>query len=58
MELVKNIIVLLLTLVGIVLISYGFYLAWEPLGFIICGLLFTGFALTIDQPFQRGGGTS
>ncbi|ASN69523.1 hypothetical protein 10S13_59 [uncultured Caudovirales phage] len=58
MELIKNIVVMLLTLIGIVFISYGCYLAWEPLGFIICGLLFTGFALTIDQPFQRGGGTS
>lgn len=58
MEVVKNIVVLLLTLIGIALISYGFSIAWEPLGYIVGGLLLTCFALTIDQPFQRGGGNN
>ena len=58
MEIAKNIIILLLTLIGIILIGYGAYLAWKPLGFIIAGLLVTGFALTLDQPFKGGGGNS
>lgn len=52
----RNILIILLTLVGIALIGYGAYLAWEPLGFILTGLLITGFALTLDQPFKKGGG--
>lgn len=39
MEVVKNIVVLLLTLIGIALISYGFSIAWKPLGYIVGGLL-------------------
>ena len=58
MEIAKNIIILLLTLIGIILIGYGAYLAWKPLGFIVGGLLVTGFALTLDQPFKGGGGNS
>lgn len=55
MELAKNILVILLALLGVISIAYGAYLAWEPLGFIIGGLLVTSLALTIDQPFQKGG---
>lgn len=54
MELAKNILVILLALLGVISIAYGAYLAWEPLGFIIGGLLVTSLALTIDQPFQKG----
>ena len=35
MEIAKNIIILLLTLIGIILIGYGAYLSWKPLGFIV-----------------------
>ncbi|WP_436938621.1 hypothetical protein [Staphylococcus xylosus] len=56
MELAKNILVILLALLGVISIAYGAFLAWEPLGFIIGGLLVTSLALTIDQPFQKGGG--
>ncbi|WP_353418125.1 hypothetical protein PYH72_13825 (plasmid) [Staphylococcus delphini] len=58
MALAKNIVILLLVLVGVILIGYGAYLAWEPLGFILTGLLLTGFALSLDQPFKKGGGTN
>ena len=56
MELTKDILVILFVLIGIVLIAYGSYLAWEPLGFVTGGLLLTGLAITIDDPFQKGGG--
>lgn len=56
MDLTKNIIVILFVLIGVVLIAYGAYLAWQPLGFIIGGILLTGFAMTIDEPFKKGGG--
>jgi hypothetical protein len=56
LELAKNILVILLALLGVISIAYGAFLAWEPLGFIIGGLLVTSLALTIDQPFQKGGG--
>lgn len=56
MELAKNILVILLALLGVISIAYGAFLAWEPLGFIIGGLLVISLALTIDQPFQKGGG--
>ena len=56
MELTKNIIVILFVLIGVVSIAYGAYLAWQPLGFIIGGLLLTGFAMTIDEPFKKGDG--
>lgn len=56
MKLTKDILVILFALIGVVSIGYGAYLAWEPLGFIIGGLLVTSLALTIDQPFQKGGG--
>ena len=56
MELAKNILVILLALLGVISVAYGAFLAWEPLGFIIGGLLVTSLALTIDQPFQKGGG--
>ena len=55
-DLTKNIIVILFVLIGVVSIAYGAYLAWQPLGFIIGGLLLTGFAMTIDEPFKKGGG--
>ena len=55
MELAKNILVILLALLGVISIAYGAFLAWEPLGFIIGGLLVTSLALTIDEPFQKGG---
>ncbi|WP_157947899.1 hypothetical protein [Staphylococcus devriesei] len=58
MDITKNILIIILTLVGILLIGYGAYLAWQPLGYIIAGLLVTGFALSLDQPFKRGGGNS
>lgn len=56
MDLTKNIIVILFVLIGVVSIAYGAYLAWQPLGFIIGGVLLTGFAMTIDEPFKKGGG--
>lgn len=56
MELAKNILVILLALLGVISIAHGAFLAWEPLGFIIGGLLVMSLALTIDQPFQKGGG--
>ena len=56
MKLTKDILVILFALIGVVLIAYGAYLAWEPLGFIIGGLMLTGLAITIDDPFQKGGG--
>lgn len=56
MKLTKDILVILFVLIGVLSIAYGAYLAWEPLGFIIGGLLLTGLAMTIDQPFQKGGG--
>ena len=55
MDLTKNIIVILFVLIGVVSIAYGAYLAWQPLGFIIGGLLLTGFAMTIDEPLKHGG---
>ncbi|WP_154391881.1 hypothetical protein [Staphylococcus haemolyticus] len=58
MDITKNILIIILTLVGILLIGYGAYLAWQPLGYIIAGLLVTGFALSLDQPFKRGGGNN
>ncbi|HJG38265.1 MAG TPA: hypothetical protein K8V44_00485 [Staphylococcus saprophyticus] len=56
MKLTKDILVILFVLIGVLSIAYGAYLAWQPLGFIIGGLLLTGLAMTIDQPFQKGGG--
>lgn len=56
MELAKNILVILFALLGVISIAYGAFLAWEPLGFIIGGLLVTSLALTIDEPFKKGGG--
>ena len=56
MKLTKDILVILFVLIGVVSIAYGAYLAWEPLGFIIGGLLLTGLAVTIDEPFRKGGG--
>ena len=56
MKLTKDILVILFALIGVVSIAYGAYLAWEPLGFIIGGLLLTGLAVTIDEPFRKGGG--
>lgn len=56
MDLTKNILVILFVLIGVALIAYGAYLAWQPLGFIIGGILLTGFAMTIDEPFKKGGG--
>lgn len=55
MKLTKDILVILFALIGVVSIAYGAYLAWEPLGFIIGGLMLTGLAITIDDPFQKGG---
>ncbi|MFV5908628.1 hypothetical protein ACLIJY_00870 [Staphylococcus arlettae] len=57
MKLTKDILVILFALIGVVSIAYGAYLAWEPLGFIIGGLMLTGLAITIDDPFQKGGGS-
>lgn len=56
MKLTKDILVILFALIGVVSIAYGAYLAWEPLGFIVGGLLLTGLAMTIDEPFKKGGG--
>ncbi|MDW4066483.1 hypothetical protein QI274_00955 [Staphylococcus saprophyticus] len=56
MDLTKNILVILFVLIGVASIAYGAYLAWQPLGFIIGGVLLTGFAMTIDEPFKKGGG--
>ena len=56
MKLTKDILVILIVLIGVVSIAYGAYLAWQPLGFIVGGLLLTGFAMTIDEPFKKGGG--
>ncbi|MDN0187748.1 hypothetical protein [Staphylococcus aureus] len=56
MQLTKDILIILLALLGVVSIAYGAYLAWEPLGFIIGGLMLTGLAITMDDPFQKGGG--
>lgn len=56
MKLTKDILVILFVIIGVVSIAYGAYLAWEPLGFIIGGLLLTGLAVTIDEPFRKGGG--
>ena len=56
MKLTKDILVILFVLIGVLSIAYGAYLAWQPLGFIVGGLLLTGLAMTIDQPFQKGGG--
>ncbi|MCD8892886.1 hypothetical protein K2V52_13025 [Staphylococcus nepalensis] len=56
MKLTKDILVILFVLIGVLSIAYGTYLAWQPLGFIVGGLLLTGLAMTIDQPFQKGGG--
>jgi len=55
-KLTKDILVILFVLIGIVSIAYGSYLAWEPLGFVVGGLLLAGLAMTIDEPFQKGGG--
>ncbi len=55
MELIKNILVIVLALLGVVLMSYGAYLAWQPLGFIIGGLLFVSLAMLVDQPLRKGG---
>lgn len=56
MKLTKDVLVILFVIIGVVSIAYGAYLAWEPLGFIIGGLLLTGLAVTIDEPFRKGGG--
>ena len=56
MKLTKDILVILFVIIGVLSIAYGAYLAWEPLGFIIGGLLLTGLAVTIDEPFRKGGG--
>lgn len=56
MKLTKDILIILFVIIGVVSIAYGAYLAWEPLGFIIGGLLLTGLAVTIDEPFRKGGG--
>ena len=56
MKFTKDILVIIFVLIGVLSIAYGAYLAWQPLGFIIGGLLLTGLAMTIDQPFQKGGG--
>ncbi|MDT3959527.1 hypothetical protein [Staphylococcus kloosii] len=56
MKLTKDILVILFVIIGVVSIAYGAYLAWEPIGFIIGGLLLTGLAVTIDEPFRKGGG--
>lgn len=56
MKLTKDLLVILFVIIGVVSIAYGAYLAWEPLGFIIGGLLLTGLAVTIDEPFRKGGG--
>ncbi|MDH9162076.1 hypothetical protein [Staphylococcus succinus] len=55
MELIKNILVIVLALLGVVLMSYGAYLAWQPLGFIIGGLLIVSLAMLVDQPLRKGG---
>lgn len=55
MKLTKDILVILFVLIGVVSIAYGAYLAWPPLGFIVGGILLTGFAMTIDEPFKKGG---
>lgn len=56
-EIIKNVLVIIIVLIGVSLIGYGAYLAWRPLGFIVAGFLLTGFALTLDQPFKKGGET-
>ena len=48
MKLTKDILVILFVLIGVLSIAYGAYLAWQPLGFIIGGLLLTGLAMTIE----------
>lgn len=55
MELIKNILVIVLALLGVVLMSYGAYLAWQPLGFIIGGLLIVSLAMLVDQSLRKGG---
>lgn len=55
MELIKNILVIVLALLGVVLMSYGAYLAWQPLGFIIGGFLIVSLAMLVDQPLRKGG---
>lgn len=53
----KDIMVIIAILVGIIGIGFGFYLAWEPLGYIMSGMLIIAFAYYADSPFtdQKGG---
>jgi len=40
--LLKELGLLLVFLTGLVFVSYGFWLAWEPAGFIVAGVLLAG----------------
>lgn len=53
MERLKDILVILAMLIGIVTVAFGCYLAWAPLGFIVGGLMLIGMAVTVDEPFQK-----
>ncbi|PTI80608.1 hypothetical protein BU064_00135 [Staphylococcus succinus] len=55
MKLTKDILVILIVLIGVVSIAYGAYLAWQPLGFIIGGFLIVSLAMLVDQPLRKGG---
>ncbi|MEB5757409.1 hypothetical protein [Mammaliicoccus sciuri] len=47
---------LLLILTGLGAVAYGCYLAWQPLGFIVGGLLLISFAMLINQVELPEGG--
>lgn len=43
-------------LAGLISITYGCYLVWQPLGYIVGGFLLIGFAITMNQVELPEGG--
>lgn len=49
-------IFLAIILAGLISITYGCYLIWQPLGYIVCGFLLIGFAIIMNQAELPEGG--
>ncbi|MDN5612406.1 MAG: hypothetical protein L0G33_02370 [Staphylococcus equorum] len=53
-------VVILLFVVGVIGLFYGLFILWQPLAYIIGGLLLIGLAVTLNQAYDdksnEGGG--
>ncbi|WP_323703201.1 hypothetical protein P3T86_05720 [Staphylococcus nepalensis] len=46
-------VVILLFIVGLVGLFYGLFIFWQPLAYIIGGLLLMGLSLTLNQAYDN-----